>query len=357
MAQDDGISHGLRPVQAVAMTMSAFAAVALYNVMELAFIIAITFKKRKGLYFWSFIVATAGILPYTLGFMFKFFSVIPQTMISITLIAIGWCCMVTGQSVVLYSRLHLVVRNFKILRWVLIMIIVNAVICHVPIIVLVYGANSNNPSPFSTLYSIYEKVQITIFFLQELIISGLYVFSAAKVLKPVGNIKGKNIRTAMTHLIYINIVVVFFDLTLLATEYAGHYEIQVLYKAVLYSIKLKLEFRILNQLLEFTQASGPRNWSNDCTLRNLDSTLNMDTLSSNHKVTHFQGHVPPSNYNAHISCGDGALRQDLKGVLKTEELVIEQSERVPSSECDSEIGNESVITCGNTVKETDKVFV
>lgn len=337
--------------------MSAFAAIALYNVIELAFIIAITFKRRKGLYFWSFIVATAGILPYTLGFMFKFFSVIPQTMISVTLIAIGWCCMVTGQSVVLYSRLHLVVRSVRILHWVLIMIIVDAVICHVPIIVFVYGANSDSPDVFSRPYSIYEKIQITIFFLQELIISGLYVFSAAKVLKPVGTMKGKNVRTAMKHLIYINVFVVFFDLTLLATEYAGQYEIQVLFKAALYSIKLKLEFRILNQLLEFTQAPSSVEWSNEVIARNCDSTLNMDSLTSNHAVTNVKSHTPSSNHGAHVSCGDGALQQDLKDVLKKEELVIEQSVRTPLSELEREIGTESVIISSNRVKETEKDLV
>jgi hypothetical protein len=352
--QDHGISHGLHTSQAVSMTMSAFAAIALYNVIELAFIIAITFKRRKGLYFWSFIVATAGILPYTLGFMFKFFSVIPQTMISVTLIAIGWCCMVTGQSVVLYSRLHLVVRSFSILRWVLIMIIVDAIICHIPIIVFVYGANSDGPDVFSTPYSIYEKIQITIFFLQELIISGLYVWAAAKVLKPVGTMKGKNIRTAMKHLIYINLFVVFFDLTLLATEYAGQYEIQVLYKAALYSIKLKLEFRILNQLLEFTQAPTSGEWSNEVIARNCDSTLNMGSLASNHAVMNVESHTPSSDYNADVACGAGALQQDLKGVLKKEELVIEQSVRASLSELESEIRKDSVITSSNRVKETDK---
>jgi hypothetical protein len=225
MGVDEGISHGLNVSRGVTMVMSAFAALALYNVVELAFIIAFTFKRRKGLYFWSFVVATTAIVPYTLGFMFKFSDVIPGTMVSITLIVVGWCGMVTGQSVVLYSRLHLIVRESSILCWVLGMIVVDAIVCHLPIVVLVYGSNSSNPGPFITPYSIYEKVQITVFFLQELIISCLYVFFTVKVLRPSGNIKGVAIRRAMTHLIYINVAVVFFDLTLLATEYIGQYEI------------------------------------------------------------------------------------------------------------------------------------
>jgi hypothetical protein len=93
--EDQGISNGFQTTMAVAMTMAAFASIAIYNVIELVIIIITTFKRRRGLYFYSFITATAGILPYTLGFMFKFFNVIPQTMISITMVVIGWCFMVS----------------------------------------------------------------------------------------------------------------------------------------------------------------------------------------------------------------------------------------------------------------------
>jgi hypothetical protein len=260
MADDNGISNGLKISPAVAMTMAAFCAIAFYNIIELGFIIAFTFRKRKGLYFWSFVVATFGILPYTLGFAFKFFDVISQSYISVTMIVIGWYCMVTGQSFVLYSRLHLVVRDSRILHGVLAMIITNAIICHLPVTVLVYGANSNNPAAFMFPYSVYEKIQVTIFFIQESIISGLYVFSIFAMLKPSGSVKGPPLRKAMRHLMYINIAIVIMDLTILGTEYAGHYEIQTLYKGALYSVKLKLEFRILNELIDLSHTKNPCDW-------------------------------------------------------------------------------------------------
>jgi len=129
------------------------------------------------------------------------------------------------------------------------MIIIDAVICHIPIIVMVYGANSNHPDPFLLPYSIYEKVQVTIFFIQELIISGLYITQTIKVLRPEGNIRGKATRLVMVHLIWVNVLIVFLDVTILALEYSGLYDIQTAYKALVYSLKLKLEFSILNQLM------------------------------------------------------------------------------------------------------------
>ncbi|KAK0613172.1 hypothetical protein B0T14DRAFT_414742, partial [Immersiella caudata] len=236
------------------VSIIVFISMALYNVVELSFIIFATFKRRGGLYFWSFVVAAWGIAPYAVGFLLKALQVLSLTWIYVTLIVIGWCGMVTGQSVVLYSRLHLVMHNEFRLRLVLIMIIVNAIICHVPIIVMVYGANSADPAPFVGPYSIYEKVQVTIFFIQEVIISGCYIIETTKMLRLHRGIHDKKSSQAlMTHLILVNIIIILLDITILALEYAGLYDLQTAYKALVYSIKLKLEFSILNRLVGLTK--------------------------------------------------------------------------------------------------------
>jgi hypothetical protein len=252
MASTSSVARTVQDNKAVSMTLIAFTAIALYNVVELGYIIAIMFKKRRGLYFWSFVLATAGIPPYTLGFLFTFFGMADNLALRIV-VWLGWCCMVNGQSLVLYSRLHLIVDDPGTTRWVIWMIIINATICDIPIAVVSFGATSGKPTPYLAIYNVYEKVEITLYFLQEAIISGLYIFFAIKSLKPIGFLRQGAIRQVLTHLIYINIVVVILDVTLLVTEFIGHYEIQVLYKAALYSVKLKLEFRILNQLVELTR--------------------------------------------------------------------------------------------------------
>jgi hypothetical protein len=106
MATDHNISTQVDISKAESMTMAAFVAIALYNVVELSFIIGVMFKRRRGLYFWSFLISTWSIAPYTVGFIIKFFTDMPSiTYVYITLIVVGWCGMVTGQSVVLVSLL------------------------------------------------------------------------------------------------------------------------------------------------------------------------------------------------------------------------------------------------------------
>jgi len=253
---NNGITEDVSIDVPTALVITSFVVIALYNVIELNFIIFATFKTRRGLYFFSFIVATWGIGPYAISPLLKYLRVTSESLIYVTLAVIGWCCMVTGQSVVLYSRLHFVLWDVARLRLVLAMIIVDAVICHIPVIVMVYGANSSNPGPFVSATSIYEKVQVTIFFIQELIISGLYIYETIKLFRPEVELRGKTARHMTNHLLYVNAFIIILDITILGLEYSGRYSIQTSYKAFVYSIKLKLEFNILNRLVDLAQSTG-----------------------------------------------------------------------------------------------------
>ncbi|KAL2175259.1 uncharacterized protein P884DRAFT_262401 [Thermothelomyces heterothallicus CBS 202.75] len=63
-------------------------------------------------------------------------------------------------------------------------------------------------------------------------------------------------RRLMTHLVLVNVIIVVLDITILALEYAGLYAVQTAYKGFVYSIKLKIEFSILNRLVEMTQGGS-----------------------------------------------------------------------------------------------------
>jgi hypothetical protein len=234
-----------------------FISIALYNFLELHVLILSTFKQWKGLYFWSFTIATWGVAFNSIGYLLKHRALTTIANLYATLILIGWCTMISGQSVVLYSRLHLLMQNKTRLRAVLIMIIINAVWLHIPVIVLVYGSNSSNPTRFEKPYSIYEKLQLCAFFVQELIISGLYVWETTRMLKLKTVIGNRGVIKVLDHLIYVNIFIILLDLTILGLEFANLFDIQTAWKPLVYSVKLKLEFSILNRLVELTKT--PRN--------------------------------------------------------------------------------------------------
>ena len=247
----------------ISPAMVAFLAMSFYNVIELNFIIFSSFKRRQGLYFWSFVAATNGIAPHSIGFLLKNLLGSRTFGLYITLVAIGWVPMVTGQSLVLYSRLHLIFYNSLGLRIVLAMIVFNVFALHLPIIILMYGANASPVNTWTHPYEIYERVQVTMFCLQELIISGVYIKTCYSFFDARNIINGDAIRKMQHHLLAVNVLIILLDIPILILEYTDMYDLQTVYKAFVYSIKLKMEFRILNQLMEMTTRKPPRNNSGD----------------------------------------------------------------------------------------------
>ncbi|GKZ25735.1 hypothetical protein AbraIFM66951_005781 [Aspergillus brasiliensis] len=241
-------------------TVTSFFSIAIYNVLELTFILFVSFKRRGGLYFWSFFIATWGIALYAIGFILKDFNLANSiSYFYASLMFIGWSSMVTGQSMVLYSRLHLIVQNHLTLRLTLCMIIVNAIILHIPAGVLCYLVNSPVFPRFVVPFAVYEKLHVSVFFFQELVISGLYLYETCKLLRSELVLRDMHkgaCRRLLLHLIYMSAIVMLLDIGILLLEYMGRYTSQTAIKGFVYSVKLKLEFSVLNRLVEFVQRSN-----------------------------------------------------------------------------------------------------
>jgi hypothetical protein len=221
-----------------------------YNALEVGITTFDCFKHYRGLYFWSMQVASWGILVHVMPAQIRYLALAPDLTTAIPFI-IGWCAMVTGQPVVLYSRLHLVVSDMSHLRWVLWMIIGNFFVLNVPMTVLFLEVNIGN-GRFARAAYIYDRIQVVGLCLQDFIICGIYIREALRALQPVFEVRGREGRKVIINLIVINVIVVILNILLIMTEFRAHF-IQVSLKAVVYSIKLKLEFSILTRLRSLTR--------------------------------------------------------------------------------------------------------
>lgn len=251
----------------IKITIATLAGITWYNAFELVILIFVTFAQYRGLYFWSLLVSSAvGLIPYSLGFLLKFFRLTSATWLPVTFLTIGWWSMVTGQSIVLYSRLHLVLANPRVLRRVLVMILLDAVALHIPTTVLTYGSNlapNGSRQIYTDAYNVMEKIQMTGFCLQEFIISGLYIWETIRMIRLDPDLSKRKIQY---QLLSINAIIIIMDLGLLVAEYRNYYIMETMLKGVVYSIKLKLEFAVLGKLIHLVSNhvwkpesfSGPR---------------------------------------------------------------------------------------------------
>jgi hypothetical protein len=151
----------------VKIVIVAFAALTIYNAVELIVLIFATFKSRKGLYFWSLLVSSVGLIPYALGFSLKLLGTWQgnAAWTGIVFLTVGWYAMVTGQSVVLWSRLHLIVsgeRGRKTLLYTKWMICIDAIVLHSSTSVVTFGSNGTLATQgFINAYNVIEKIQMT----------------------------------------------------------------------------------------------------------------------------------------------------------------------------------------------------
>ncbi|KAJ5716327.1 hypothetical protein N7493_008238 [Penicillium malachiteum] len=239
---------------AVQASTASLLGCALYSALELIVLVFSVFHVYRGLYFWSLLIsASLGVIPDALGLIIKYFELSTMIWLPVTLSTAGWCIMVTGQSLVLYSRLHLVVMNRKVLNCILGMIIFDAIAMQIPQIIASYGAVYVCHLQFTKFFNIWEKVQLTVFFMQEIIISGVFIVQTLRLLRSYPT-RSKRKTNIMYQLLTINAAIIIMDIALLILEYMGFFITQTVLKCFFYTVKLKLEIAVLSRLASFVKS-------------------------------------------------------------------------------------------------------
>ena len=72
--------------------MTAFAAIAWYNAIELIILSFLRFKTKKGLYFWSMFITSFSIIIYQVGAWGKMLQITTarDQLVTVTFLNVGW---------------------------------------------------------------------------------------------------------------------------------------------------------------------------------------------------------------------------------------------------------------------------
>ena len=215
------------------------------------------FKKKQGIYYWAMVLGTWGCLIDSVGVVLKYFVPNPEPLWPVyTLFLLGgWTIYAPAQLLVLYSRLHLVNRNHKLQRWVLIMIIAVACLMIIPTWPLVWQAFDPYDPRRSSLYSPREAIvdrctQIG-FTVTEVMINTIYIWSLIKILRLKSSIHFPGIRQrrVMTDLMCVNVIAICLDTLTVVLVFLNQTGISHPVQTFSYILKFKLEFLVLNQLM------------------------------------------------------------------------------------------------------------
>lgn len=241
---------------ALDVSIIVFMCIALYNALELTILIPLSFRRYRSLYFRSlFTSVVLGVIPFTVTGALQFFSLQPLWL-SVVLQNISWVLMVPNQSVVLYSRLHLVSQNMTLLWIVRWLIILSLVVIVIPTIVLNAGwTYMPHSDPWVRGYDAIERIQVTWFTAQECFISGVYIWKAVQLIGLISS-RDKRRHKILYELLGVNIIAILLDVAVMILQYLDYYFSQVVFKATVYSVKLKLEFAVLGLLVSIVHSRG-----------------------------------------------------------------------------------------------------
>ena len=267
--RDQGIGSSAINIEAIdpaqRYTMVALLGCALWNSLEMVPIILLTFKRYSGLYFWSMVFSTLGVVLGAIGFIFLIFDIgVDNKFPPAFMAAFGWVPMVSGQSLVLFSRLHLLRLSRTVRKWILAGILFTIVCLQIPTLTLTVGSQTSHPDQQAWVrpYQIVERIQVVVFFAQEVFLSSLYLWRSFKFLAARdGNETGfssdrarYDVQKMFIHLLIVNMIVIALDVTIIGLQYSGLFLFQISYKPFAYSVKLKIEASILTQLVDFVKA-------------------------------------------------------------------------------------------------------
>ncbi|KAL1795383.1 hypothetical protein ACET3X_007199 [Alternaria dauci] len=240
-----------------------FGCLAIWSTLTLTIRLFTTLKKRSGVYFYSILVATWGLTIRQVGNFIQRYAQRCPWQVGFTMQQIGWAGMITGFSMVLYSRLTVIMQSHKARRTLLGMIIFNGLVWHTVMTTVLAGkktmksaGNASGTRAWQHVEDRVEKIQVVTFALQDIILSYFYLRAAYQYLK--GRFtKSSKTRSVMCLLLLVQLVAISIDAAIVYMDCAGYLQLKFIVFSFAYAVKLELEFVALNQLVELSRMGMP----------------------------------------------------------------------------------------------------
>lgn len=207
----------------------------------------------------SLISTCLGIILITIGFdinMFANENGNTRTAFK-SLMNLGWVLLVSGFSLTLYSRVHLLLFNQRVLQLLLVIIIANGCLVHIPGIVTAYLPFTARSLRASIIIS---KLEV-IFYVQEISLSSLYTFLFIKFIRRSPTPCEHETIDATAKMTFVGliagqIVVLVSDVCMVVLLFQNFYLARKLIIPLNYAIKVLIEFFVLNQLVRFSSTGA-----------------------------------------------------------------------------------------------------
>lgn len=168
--------------------------------------------------------------------------------------------MVTGFTLVLYSRLYLVIINPRLRAILLPPILTVVVLTNFVVFLLIYVVNGTGVSHgnhSNKAYIAAWRLQL-LSPIEEIILAGLYVFFFVRILKD-SSLEDSHFRKTTFYLLCIaQVLIIICDVLIIVLNYKRLILLRTLIYPTLYAFKLEFEIVVLNRLIHLTSGRNIR---------------------------------------------------------------------------------------------------
>ncbi|OOF90271.1 hypothetical protein ASPCADRAFT_157087, partial [Aspergillus carbonarius ITEM 5010] len=232
-------------------TVVAFVSISAFSALGLVYLIFDFFKRRRGLYFWSLLVTSLGTIIACVFCILFIFGDANTLVASAVGVVFSYTTISVGNSLVLYSRVHLVTGGRKP-RWILYMIIGSVLLLQFPHLIAVPAAAATHGSGhWVQAVTILEKISVVGYCVREMTILGFYAWATIRNLRPLIFLRGRKGRQLIVALILAGIVSVILDTANMVMDFTATSAVVAAFVPFIISTKLLVEFAALNKLIRF----------------------------------------------------------------------------------------------------------
>ena len=230
---------------------AAFLAMTFLLVVDINFQIHYAFKRATGIYFWAMQIGSIGCFVDAIGTLMHY--LLPnfsRYWALYTLLAtVGWAVYTVAQLTVLYSRLHLVVQNEGVQRmvfWMIVLVSPPLILSDWIVIWPSYNPATDVGGRWSVAAGIVERICQLGLSGVEVIINLPYVVGLLAILRRRPTVRQRRV---MLDLTYVNVLTILLDILNIVLVYVNRVGISHPIQTFSYTLKLRLEFITLNQLM------------------------------------------------------------------------------------------------------------
>jgi hypothetical protein len=187
--------------------------------IDMIVLIAITFQRRSGLYFWSLLMATVFQLCFNISALLRFWVLFERSYWLYWIFFVpGYVLFPLFEYLVLYSRLSLLAASSRTLRWVLTAALVEVIFFELPTVVIIVGAKQLPGSGFLTAFDIWWRVEAVAYIVTDLSLCAVYIFHVKRMW---GTDADEKTKSVLKHILCLAIFLMLTDIGYAATAFAS----------------------------------------------------------------------------------------------------------------------------------------